>query len=743
MNRYTTLSTSTFKPLSTTEIMMLPAYKQKQYDDLNKGLDTGITILDSLNRPDEDAELVDPIREQYRQQYNNLLQKVADTGGSRQDQLALRTLNNQIQKDIAPTGVLGAADYMRDNLTKQRAAFIAKYDKQNTPLDAINKLWTAQMKKYKKEGGLKNEDGTYKTDYLALTGRNNVDLDKQFENEVGHLGFGEFSKLNQTDKDAMQMGEIDNVIARNSNSFSDQEKDNLSQLGAKIKEWRSRMADENFDVGFTAKHVRGIDTSEKIDEFLKHKLAAYSKTSKQESNVEKDQLINTPYKTEDQYKKIAEIEASAKGTDPTQIEDASTNVVGDSESLRFINEGESVEEALTRYNKNLAETKDPGDRDQIKNIIDQINIQKKQFMLDNKDTPAYKKYLEDKKGISTYKKQLQVLNTKISTNPPNVKELTHQRMDITRQIGNIQQKIKAYEHENIDNHIKQHGIRQTSQTAIISKTEDFKLREVVVKNLMNSGSGSRIFGVEINNGVDKPYRDFGSNAIAGSKKQLQQLAANGEIDDLRYIHGNSTSGSLIKVTYRLKDDYKGGKDQNFLGKQWHGGNKDLKAGDLITVFIKPTALEQKNTDGSRTPTGAGYAIYTQMGLNAKQIENAITAFNTNYNAGKQKIRKSVQSITPGKPTVFDPTETTYNKILFKAFQYRSKTDKKIYPISKKQLMNLKIDGYDQETLLGVLGDQEMIKKVYNVDNVNEIPDDAPIPISDQGFRILTEHLGTK
>ena len=107
MNRYTSVSTGSFKPLSLQEIMMIPLAKQKQHDEAQSAANEYAAL--QASSLEQDREAVTERLESLRGDANKITATLLDRGVDRNTMAQLNELKRKKEKEFGQQGFIGAA----------------------------------------------------------------------------------------------------------------------------------------------------------------------------------------------------------------------------------------------------------------------------------------------------------------------------------------------------------------------------------------------------------------------------------------------------------------------------------------------------------------------------------------------------------------------------------------------------------------------------------------------------------
>ena len=163
MNRYSDLSTSTYKPLSLQEIMMVPMAKQKQHDEAQAMADEYSAL--SSNRLSQDAELVDARLGELRGKADAITNSLLEKGVDRDAIGQLNKLKREKELEFSQQGLIGNAQSNYSGAMSYVNELASKKERQAGWSPAQAKAWA--QKQVMEFQGTKNEDGSFN----AFSGR--------------------------------------------------------------------------------------------------------------------------------------------------------------------------------------------------------------------------------------------------------------------------------------------------------------------------------------------------------------------------------------------------------------------------------------------------------------------------------------------------------------------------------------------------------------------------------------------
>jgi hypothetical protein len=154
------ISTSSFKPLSLDEIMMVPLAKQKMEDDFLAKSDKFSELEASTSSVDQ--EKASRILGEFKGRASGLSDNIINKGVSRSEFNKLRSLKSEVQNEYGSEGFLGNAIANKKAMGTFINDLATKKERQGGYSPAEAKQW-AQMEaaKFNEGVGTQNEDGTF------------------------------------------------------------------------------------------------------------------------------------------------------------------------------------------------------------------------------------------------------------------------------------------------------------------------------------------------------------------------------------------------------------------------------------------------------------------------------------------------------------------------------------------------------------------------------------------------------
>lgn len=155
------ISTSSFKPLSLDEIMMVPLAKQKMEDEFLAGADKVKALEAQVMAGDRDAAA--EVLTGYKNQASGMSQDIIDNGVSRGQFNKLRGLRNEINTEYGSTGFLGNAIANRKASSEYASAMKTDKERQGGWGSARASLHAARQIAEFNTQGSKNADGSFRS----------------------------------------------------------------------------------------------------------------------------------------------------------------------------------------------------------------------------------------------------------------------------------------------------------------------------------------------------------------------------------------------------------------------------------------------------------------------------------------------------------------------------------------------------------------------------------------------------
>lgn len=288
VNRYTKPSLARFDPMKLEELMMVPAYKRQQHDNLSANLASVEAQLSQVDPLDIHSDLA---RQEQERLYNQLKQqsdRLATEGFSNTTKSDVLKLNKDYQQTIGPMGTIGKINAAKATLAKEKEAYIQNATKLGYSPEAAGQNWDDHVKKY----------GT------SFDGKNVSNISSLYSPEYKDA-VGEFKTLLK--EAGMTSSDISNL---NSNIVFDDTKgsyvlstkgrtassNNKKQLEAALDYMNNQIINPNSTINKSLKHNRK-DPNDVLDE-ISGLNKVYEKTSYAEETS--SQISNfTPLTKED------------------------------------------------------------------------------------------------------------------------------------------------------------------------------------------------------------------------------------------------------------------------------------------------------------------------------------------------------------------------------------------------------------------------------------------------------------
>jgi hypothetical protein len=172
VNRYTNISTPRYTPRTLQEMMMVPAYKREQHNNI----DLGIAESNAALAQADGMALHDPAMKAEQDRLYNSLQeqaaKLEEEGFSQASKSNFLNFNADYQKSIGPKGKLGMIGAAKTAFETERANIIANATAQGYGADQVqmqlDKAFENYKTKYKKDGIVENFQGPMAPKYEDL-----------------------------------------------------------------------------------------------------------------------------------------------------------------------------------------------------------------------------------------------------------------------------------------------------------------------------------------------------------------------------------------------------------------------------------------------------------------------------------------------------------------------------------------------------------------------------------------------
>jgi hypothetical protein len=125
-NRFSQVSTSSFKPLSLDEIMAVPLAKQSQHDNAQLALDEFYSL--ESNSLDADSDYVNSQIDSYRRESDSLGEQLTSTGVDRNLLNKVKSLRNRKNEEFSIQGKTGQASAAYNQFKANEAAIMKRQD---------------------------------------------------------------------------------------------------------------------------------------------------------------------------------------------------------------------------------------------------------------------------------------------------------------------------------------------------------------------------------------------------------------------------------------------------------------------------------------------------------------------------------------------------------------------------------------------------------------------------------------
>ena len=148
MNRYTSLSTGSFKPLDLQTIMMIPMAKQKQHDEAQSAANEYAAL--QASSLEQDREAVTGRLESLRGEANKITATLLDRGVDRNTMAKLNELKRSKEKEFGQQGLIGNAQANYSSASSFIKDLAEKKERQSGWGPAKAKLWAqSQVQAFK------------------------------------------------------------------------------------------------------------------------------------------------------------------------------------------------------------------------------------------------------------------------------------------------------------------------------------------------------------------------------------------------------------------------------------------------------------------------------------------------------------------------------------------------------------------------------------------------------------------
>jgi len=186
-NRYTELTPSQFDPLKLEEIMMVPAMKRKQHDDLLAKQELIRSGLAKVNPLDVHYNEAVKLKQDLESQMDKTAGELAQKGISPDMNAKLIAMNRQYNDLVSPTGRIGQINTAYAAEAAAKKSFMENPAYKEYPPEAIQKAWQTHRSKY--AGYETPGDPTSKIVNIGdLSGPKYEDMQKDFMDLSSRLG---------------------------------------------------------------------------------------------------------------------------------------------------------------------------------------------------------------------------------------------------------------------------------------------------------------------------------------------------------------------------------------------------------------------------------------------------------------------------------------------------------------------------------------------------------------------------
>ena len=171
-NRYTQLQNTTYQPRSLQELMMVPAYKRKQHDDLNAGIAEYETKLAAAKGLDAHQGALSEEQEKLYNKMSSQRDKLEGEGFSQTSKSDFIRFNKEYQQSVGASGTIGKITAAQEAYDK-RSAQILDYSIKagNDPGETqarLNEQYQDYSDKFKEDGKIENFQGELPPAYKDL-----------------------------------------------------------------------------------------------------------------------------------------------------------------------------------------------------------------------------------------------------------------------------------------------------------------------------------------------------------------------------------------------------------------------------------------------------------------------------------------------------------------------------------------------------------------------------------------------
>lgn len=293
MNRYDTISTSTYDPRSLQETLMVPMMRRQQHDEANKQLYTQLGELDKINPLDKHYNEAQRIKSELTSKINSQAEKLATEGFNVNTTSDLFKTNRDVQEMYSPTGKVGQINAAKIAYDKDSAEYLKNATALGHSPEVVQRNLKLIQDKY-------NQSAVYDDKGRVIS----MSIDAMPPKYIDHISRArEFFKdagMNSSDIESLasniQSDEKGNYVL--STGYKNSNASNKQALQSAVNFLNNEINNPNSDVGKSLKY--GFKTPKEAIEDIKMMSPIYrsNKTSSSSSSQISSYTPNTA-KTED------------------------------------------------------------------------------------------------------------------------------------------------------------------------------------------------------------------------------------------------------------------------------------------------------------------------------------------------------------------------------------------------------------------------------------------------------------
>lgn len=563
-NRYTQLTPSQFDPLSLEEIMAVPLYKQKQYDDLMKtGADaSGLLKLDPDSKFYDDAQNLKTTMDDKLSKLSNELARTGDFNKNKSNFMALK---KEYEDLMSPLGLAGQINANKINKENAEAVYLKEAttlghspESVQKHLDEFKKIY-AETPKFDEKGKIID----FKTDQLPPKYIDHVQYGREFFKDA-NIDKKEWEKITSSIKYDDQIGQWVETTGSGERLGT-----NKKQMESALNFLNNQVANANSDLhkSFSYNYMKPEDIMKDYDNMfgIYRQTDEYAKETNQISNFnpidngsgkkKEDKPSPQMYREEREEGKLAindmtvdEVkEKIAILTDPDF--DAT-----DPKNANLVTEARRLNVQLAAINGEIAATEEyknnkqgiVNSKEEIKGLSLPSNF--KELLINGEEV------FNSPNGIVIDGKQYTPSDLGLS----NTKESYGQykkAQDIISNISNYKSAINEQREEAVKNYKSPYVsflINKTGQTAAYWKAQESQIVKAINRNVVNQ-TGLRFDSVFMNG--DKFDMANNDNYVDMAKALNEALANGKDISSDSWLVTNEDGMPMIEMSFTPSESF--------------------------------------------------------------------------------------------------------------------------------------------------------------------------------------------